>query len=212
MLDKYHSVPCWLRHAVLEYKRRLSTEWVVESERNLLSRSPWIEVFEEHIRLPNGQIVDDFFTVRLRDFVVVAPITPDGGLVTVTHYRHGCRATVLSLPSGFIESDENPLAAARRELREETGFAADDWSELGAFVVDGNRGCGKAHMFMARGARRVAEPASSDLASISVNVLGLEQATKQMWRGDIGELACASALAMALLRISDAAHSETTTG
>ncbi len=183
------------------------SEWIVESTTSLLLRQPWIEVLEEHIRLPDGRQVDDFYTVRLRDFVVVAPLTADQKLIAVTHYRHGCGASVLSLPSGFIEAGEKPAEAARRELFEETGFAADDWAELGTFVVDGNRGCGRAHAFIARGAGKVGEPDSADLAEMSVQTLSLDDAAARMWRGEMGELACASALAMALLKVDSESRS-----
>ena len=59
------------------------SDWVVESTTSLLRREPWIEVFEEHIRLPDGRLVDDFYTIRLRNFVVVAPLTDEGELVVV---------------------------------------------------------------------------------------------------------------------------------
>lgn len=196
-----------VRTPVLEFDRMVKQgEWVVESTRSLLRRPPWIEVREEHIKLPDGRRVDDFYTVRLRDFVVVAPLTVEGELVAVTHYRHGFGGTVLSLPSGFIETDETPADAARRELFEETGFTADDWTRLGTFVVDGNRGCGNAHAYLARGARHVAEPDASDLAPISIELMGLEEAAGRLWRGDMAELACASALAMALVKIDAESH------
>lgn len=117
-------------------------EWVVESSTSILLREPWLEVFEEHIRLPDGRLVDDFYTVRLRDFVAVAAWTEDERLITVQHYRHGPRRITRSLPSGFVERDEDPADAARRELLEETGYAAETLSFLGRFVVDGNRRCG----------------------------------------------------------------------
>lgn len=183
--------------------------WTVESTRSLLNRPPWIEVLEEHIRLPDGRRVNDFYSVRLRDFVVIAPLTTNGELVAVTQYRHGFGGTVLSLPSGFIEPEETALDAARRELMEETGFAAAEWSELGTFVVDGNRGCGRAHAFLARRSDRVAEPTGADLAPISVELLSLERASSRLWRGDMPELACASALAMALVKINSESHSAT---
>jgi ADP-ribose pyrophosphatase len=183
------------------------SEWTVESTTSLLRREPWIEVFEEHIRLPDGRRVDDFYTVKLRDFVVVAPLTENGELVVVTHYRRGVEAVTQSLPSGFIDAGESAAEAARRELLEETGYAADDWSDLGSYVVDSNRGCGTEHVFLARGARRVAEPASADLAPATVGLVPLEAARDQMLRGDVKELASACALALALLKINSEADS-----
>src|SRR5204863_286549 len=84
-------------------------------------------------------------------FVVIAPVTEDGRLVLVRHYRHGPRRGRHSLPSGFIEGAENPGEAAKRELLEETGYAAGEWSALGSYVVDGNRRCGLEHGFLSSG-------------------------------------------------------------
>jgi ADP-ribose pyrophosphatase len=175
---------------------------VVESTTSILRREPWIEVFEEHIRLPDGRLVDDFYTIKLRDFVVVAPYTLDGLLVLVRHYRHGPGRMTHSLPSGFIEGDETPAQAARRELLEETGYESDAWSELGSWVVDGNRRCGVEHVFLATGARRVSEPSSNDLAESTVELMTRDEAVGRMWRGDVSELASAAGLALALLRKS----------
>lgn len=183
------------------------SDWVVESTTSLLRREPWIEVFEEHIRLPDGRLVDDFYTIRLRNFVVVAPLTDEGELVVVRHYRHGPKHMTYSLPSGFIEGDETPAAAARRELLEETGYAADQWSALGSYVVDGNRRCGLEHVFLATGVRRVSEPSSADLAESTVELIKLEEATETLRRGDISELASAAGLSLALLKISESTKS-----
>src|SRR5882672_2146180 len=123
------------------------SDWVVESTTSILRRDPWIEVFEEHIRLP------------------------DGRLVLMRHYRHGPGRMTHSLPSGFIEGDESPAEAAKRELLEETGYVADKWSELGSWVVDGNRRCGIEYVFLATGATRVGEPTSHDLAESTVELM-----------------------------------------
>jgi len=180
---------------------------VVESTTSILRREPWIEVFEEHIRLPDGRLVDDFYSIRLPDFVVIAPVTEDGRLVLVRHYRHGPRRVTHSLPSGFIEGAESPGEAAKRELLEETGYAAGEWSALGSYVVDGNRRCGLEHVFLATGVRRVSEPFSADLAESTVELIKLEEATETLRRGDISELASAAGLSLALLKISESTKS-----
>jgi len=170
------------------------SDWVVESTTSILRREPW-------------SLVDDFYSIRLPDFVVVAPVTEDGRLVLVRHYRHGPRRVTHSLPSGFIEGAESPGEAAKRELLEETGYAAGEWSALGSYVVDGNRRCGLEHVFLATGVRRVSEPSSADLAESTVELIKLEEATETLRRGDISELASAAGLSLALLKISESTKS-----
>jgi ADP-ribose diphosphatase len=174
---------------------------VVESTSSILRREPWIEVLEEHIRLPDGRLVDDFYTVRLRDFVVVAPFTQDGLVVLVRHYRHGPRGMTYSLPSGFIDPGESPAEAAKRELVEETGYVAGTWTDLGSFVVDGNRGCGTEHVFMAAGARREREAKSHDLAETTVELASLDDAVRRVWRGEVAEMPSAAAIALAVMKL-----------
>lgn len=69
----------------------------------------------------------------------------------------------LAPPGGYLEPDEDPLAAAKRELAEETGYQAPTWIHLGSFVVDSNRGCGHAHLYLAMDAAKTIIPASDDL-------------------------------------------------
>jgi len=185
------------------------SDWVVESSTSILRREPWLEVFEEHIRLPDGRRVDDFYTIQLRNFVVIAPLTTRGDLVLVSHYRHGPRRVTLSLPAGFIEAGESPDGAAKRELLEETGYVAEEWQALGSYVVDGNRRCGIEHVFLATHVRRVAEPTMDDLAEATVELIPVDEAVGRLWSGDISELASASGIALALLRQSETAKSKT---
>ncbi|HVR88016.1 MAG TPA: NUDIX hydrolase [Candidatus Limnocylindria bacterium] len=145
--------------------------WRTLARRVLLRRPPWFEIGEETIELPNGNVVDDFGWITMLDFAVIVPLTADEPTVLIRSYKHGVRAVSLSLPGGALRPGEDPLAGAKRELREETGFEADDWLPLGRHVMDPNYGCGAMHGFLARGARRVTEPDSGDLEAQQILVL-----------------------------------------
>jgi len=178
--------------------------WKVEGRRSLLSRKPWLEVFQESVRLPDGSLVEDFYQIDLPDWVVVAARTAGGDLVVERHYRHGSRAISWTLPAGFIEEGEAPAAAARRELMEETGYEAGRWKPLGAFTVDGNRGCGRAHFYLADSCRRTADAAAGDHSPIEVKLMPFEDVLEALHAGEISELATATGLGLAAIEFAGA--------
>lgn len=73
-----------------------------------------------------------------------------------------------------MEPGESPEAAARRELLEETGYAADDLIDLGSTWANFGNHTNRVHHFLARGCARVAEQSLDDSESIVVHVLSLD--------------------------------------
>ena len=67
--------------------------------------------------------------------VVIVAVDDDQKLLLVRQYRFAVGRELLELPAGVIEGDEPPVASAQRELREETGFAAAELTELGHFYA-----------------------------------------------------------------------------
>lgn len=71
------------------------------------------------------------------NWVNVVALTARGEAVLVRQFRHGTARTTLEIPGGAVDpTDRSPLAAARRELREETGYVARRWRKIG--LVDPN--------------------------------------------------------------------------
>jgi ADP-ribose pyrophosphatase len=67
--------------------------------------------------------------------VAVVAVDGEGRLALVRQRREAVRETLLELPAGTLEVGEEPLAAARRELAEETGLSGGTWSELARFYT-----------------------------------------------------------------------------
>ncbi len=132
--------------------------WHILDSIPVLDRLPWLRVWQDRVRLPNGVEISDFYRIEMPDWVQVFALTADGRVPMVEHYKHGGGTVSLELPAGYVERGETPEEAARRELHEETGVAATDWRYLGRYFLDGNRGCGASHIFLARHARQVAAP------------------------------------------------------
>lgn len=73
-------------------------------------------------RHPIREREDDFYVLESSDWVNSVAVTPDGRMVLVEQYRFGSEDLSLEVPGGLMDLGENPVEAAERELKEETGF------------------------------------------------------------------------------------------
>lgn len=85
--------------------------------------SPWLTVKRNHYQTADGRLLDDFYIVKRRPFVLVVARLQDQ-LLLVRQYRPATEQFYLALPAGYIEEGEQPETAAQRELLEETGLTA----------------------------------------------------------------------------------------
>jgi ADP-ribose pyrophosphatase len=86
----------------------------------------------DRARSPRTGRVHDFFIMETAPWVNIIPVTADEQVVLVRQYRHGTRDVTLEIPGGLVEQQDTPEEAARRELREETGYESDEWILLGS--------------------------------------------------------------------------------
>lgn len=124
--------------------------WKVERT-NILFSHPRVVLTEEAVRLPDGSLVEDYLQITIAEHVAIIAQSHDNKILLQRQYKHGPRTIGLTFPAGAIEPGEEPLRAARRELREETGIEAGHWQSLGRFVLNGNQGGGAMHLFFAEG-------------------------------------------------------------
>ncbi len=74
--------------------------------------------------------------LEANDAVNVVALTTENKILLINQYRFGTEKFSLEVPGGFIEDEEIPLIAAKRELQEETGFTAPHWEYLGAVYAN----------------------------------------------------------------------------
>ncbi|GAA0206996.1 NUDIX hydrolase [Halobaculum roseum] len=112
---------------------------------------PGFDVRRDDVRLPDGTETDFHYVDEPRT-VVILPLTPDGDVVLVEEWRQAVGRVNRGLPAGGVEDDDADLAAAaRRELREETGYEAESIDRLRAIEPANGFANSVHHYFLARG-------------------------------------------------------------
>lgn len=131
------------------------------------------------------------------DFSVIIPVLGRDKLVMIWNYRHAIQGWELELPAGHIENGERPEACARRELEEETGYFAGSWKMLGWFHPSPGLSGQKAYVYLARQLKKGVLHREPYEVGMKVKTLGLRDAYKRLWRGEIVHSPTASAMGIA---------------
>lgn len=116
--------------------------------------TPWFAIDEIAAPPEWGAGSAPFYRFTNHDHAIVIPITDDGAFVMVRQYRPAREAHTLEFPAGGIDPGETPEQAARRELLEETGYGAAEWSAVGRSGLANHRENADCHVFVARGLTR----------------------------------------------------------
>lgn len=173
--------------------------WKTHTSSRILSSGKWLSVEDRTVETPAGQIIEHWPWVTTPNYINVLAVTPEGRYLVFRQGKYGYEGDSLAPVGGYIEPGEDPLAAARRELLEETGCQAEEWLPLGQFLVDPNRGVALGNLYLARGARPVAERSADDLEEQHLLFLSRAELEAALLGGQFKVLAWAANIALALL-------------
>lgn len=176
--------------------------WKIRARQVVLHQPPYLTVENHTVELPDGRVIEDWAWLVTPDFVNVVAVTEAGMWLVFRQTKYAVEGTSLAPVGGYLEPGEDPLAAAQRELLEETGYAADNWISLGRYAVDGNRGAGRGHLFLARGARVVAPINADDLEEQELLLLSRAEVACALEQGEFKVMPWAANVALAPLHSS----------
>jgi ADP-ribose pyrophosphatase len=90
----------------------------------------FLKVFSDEVQLPNQKLVNREY-IKHPGAVAIVPLFEDNSVLMERQFRYPLHKAILEIPAGKLEFGEDPLLCAKRELKEETGFEANEWIFLG---------------------------------------------------------------------------------
>ena len=147
--------------------------WTVTASQYLL-KDKWLTVREDQCRTARGVTIDLYYVLEYPDWVQVVAFDADYRVLVTQQYRHAAGSICLELPCGIVEeADETPLAAARRELLEETGYASDHFERVGCFSPNPATHTNALHCFVAHNvywSRQASQDETEDISSCFMSI------------------------------------------
>lgn len=175
-------------------------KWRILKEETVFEAPPYLSVKRQSVETGSGQVLDDFYQVHLRPFVVCVPFLENGNALVIRQYKHGPGRVSLTFPAGFVDAGEAPIEACRRELFEETALKTPSLRHLGEFTDNGNqRGC-VGNFYVATGCQQTGSPISGDHEQMTMMELSPAQLDAAVLNRDI--VITHHALAWSLARLA----------
>lgn len=143
-----------------------------------------LHVYKDTVTLPNGKPAGREL-IRHVGAVGIVPMTEDGKVYIERQYRYPLDAVISEIPAGKLDSkDEDRLAAAKRELKEETGITADEWTDLGIYYPAAAYTDEKITLYLARGLH-FGEQKLDDDEFLNIEAVPLGELYEQVMSGEI---------------------------
>ncbi len=166
----------------------IKTEHIVQDE--------WIDFRRSAYRFPDGSVFEPYYSYSRRDYVVIVACDTDRNYLCVRQFRQGIRKVTTEFPAGGIErkdgreygmagpQTEDALAAAKRELVEETGYESDEWEHLLTVPSNATIADNYAHLFTARNCRKVSGQSLDDTEFLKVKKFSAQEIEEMIATGE----------------------------
>lgn len=152
-----------------------------------------LQVHRDRVSLPNGlESVREY--IRHPGAVVIIAELENGKLLFERQFRYPLQRVFFELPAGKIDPGEDILQTAQRELREETGYAAEEWRHLGVMHPCIGYSDERIEIFLARRLRRLGEQTLDEHEFVELCELPLAEATAAVLSGEITDAKTVTAL------------------
>ena len=184
--------------------KEVSTETIVSDQ--------WIDFRKTDYMFPDGRVIGPFYSYTRRDYAVIVATDEEGRYICVRQFRQGIKEVTTEFPAGGLEDSESAggadadsdaavkvevadavvagataearaLAAAKRELLEETGYESDEWTHLMTLPSSATISDNIAYIFKAENCRRVTGQSLDETEFLNATLLSAEEVEEMVMSG-----------------------------
>ncbi|HEX7976294.1 MAG TPA: NUDIX hydrolase [Anaerolineales bacterium] len=174
--------------------------WEIKSSSTVF-KNGFFEVIQDQVLQPDGE-PGTYATVNIRPGVSVLPVDDEGYVYLIREFRYALGRDSVEAVAGALRDGEQPEEAARREVLEELGISADEWTSLGQIEEDTALVRSRGYLFLARGLS-FGQPRQEKTEEIRTLKMSFEEAVRQVMDGVIVHSPSAVLILKALLTIGD---------
>lgn len=159
-------------------------KWRVTASR-YIHKDHWIALRADDCVTEEGAVVAPYYVLEYRDWVEVVALDVANNVLLVRQYRHGLGDISTELPAGGMDPGEtDPVAAAARELLEETGCAGT-FSLVGETRPNAGTHTNRSHIVLARDVVRVSAPKDDPAERIETVWVQAAEAIRMALAGEL---------------------------
>jgi len=133
--------------------------------------------------LGNGKLLNATI-LEFNPWANIFALTPRDEVVLIQQYRHGVQEVLWEIPGGVVDAGEDPLEGVKRELLEETGYTASEFTLAGKLYPNPSFQTNTMYCYLARNAEKVAEQHLDGGEDIEVHLVPLDEVSSMIKRGD----------------------------
>jgi len=175
--------------------RNAPNGWKIDSMKKVYA-SDLLELYEDNLDI-NGKEKIYIRGIR-KDYSTIVPFVSNDTILIIRSYRHLVDSVEIEVPSGYVDEGETPKEAAIRELKEETGYIANDVISLGYYTLDYSMFEQKGNLFAAYGLFKEGNQSLGIMENIQIETMSVQEIRQLLYEGKILNAATIVALYRAL--------------
>lgn len=174
--------------------------WKLIKEEHVV-QDEWIDFRRNEYKLPNDSVIGPVYNYSKHSFSLIVATDEKGQYICVKQYRHGIDQITTEFPAGAIEykeksdvpyitskniiaTEDDAFEAAKRELKEETGYISDNWAHLLTIPANATLSNSNVHIYCATACKKICDQDLDDTEFLNIETISEKELLSRIYGGD----------------------------